>query len=186
MNVGQSGLVPTERKLLANPRGGGFTGANGARGRRGRARRDSKARTGGPRPQASAAREPSSPRRAPELVLLRQIPVQSPGSQERAARAELGDRRGGGATRLPRSPQAVTRHVFIRCQRRGSALHQQPPRPPPTRSTPPTPRSPSWDDLGKGDCGGFGLKDWRLSEGKLPWVASRLAAPSSGDWRSLF
>ena len=46
----------------------------------------------------------------------------------------------------------------------------------------PRPSSPLWDDLGEGDCGAFGLKDWRLSEGKLPWwVASRLAAPSSGE-----
>ena len=51
-----------------------------------------------------------------------------------------------------------------------------------TNTPDPCPRSPSWDDLGEGDCDAFGLKDWRLSEGKLPWwVASRLAAPSSGE-----
>lgn len=167
MNVGQSGFVPTGRKQLANLRGGGFTGAGTATAR---SQRRQSAHRG---PQASAAHEPSSEARA--RASLRRIPATAalPGtSRPRGTggpeRAGLRDSR---ALRRRRPPRVFS------VPEAGRALHQQLPHPTP----PPAPRSPSWDDLGKGDCGGIGLKDWRLSEGKLPWwVASRPAAPSFG------
>lgn len=93
-------------------------------------------------------------------------------------RGTWGPERGRGYVTPALSPGCHPPRVFSVPEAGESSAPTTPPTPTPY----PAPCSASWDDLGKGDCGGIGLKDWRLFEGKLPWwVASRLAAPSSGE-----
>lgn len=163
MNVGQSGFVPTGRKQLANLRGGGFAAGTAAAG----APRGGQSAHRGP--QASAAREPSSPEaRARASLAAPKIPMQPPRSQGTSRPRGTGGPERGGAPRLPRSPQASPATCFFGA-RGGRALHQQLPHPHPT----PAPRSPSWDDLGKGDCGGIGLKRLETFRGQTPVVGGR-------------
>lgn len=171
MNVGQSGFVPTGRKQLANLRGGGFTGAGTATAR---SQRRQSAHRGAPGLRRPRAQLPEARARASLAAPNSRATAALPGTSR--PRGTGGPERGRGSA-TPALSAGVARHVFFRCQRRGELCTNNSPTPTP----PPAPRSPSWDDLGKGDCGGIGLKDCRLSEGKLPWwVASRLAAPSFG------
>lgn len=178
MNVGQFGLVPTGRKQLANLRGGGFTGASGARGRRGRAPRDGKARTRGPRPRPPPPASPDPRGARPSHSCHAKFRCNRRAPRNQPPARNLGTGEGAGL----RDSRALPRLSPATCFFGARGGESSAPTTPPTPTPYPAPCSASWDDLGKGDCGGIGLKDWRLFEGKLPWwVASRLAAPSSGE-----